>query len=142
PAARLPKRPRAKAAALDKRGEPRGLAGSAPLPARQRAVAHGDAMKRGERRLARSLDSVGNRLLCCEIAGPKHPQPIDEQALLEWRTADEPAVVELGSGKGARETRFSASDPWDAALHEQPGRDDTAPGGDPVEAGDGLVGVA
>ena len=41
PAARLAQRAGAKAAAFDQRGEPRGIAGIAALPARQRAVAHG-----------------------------------------------------------------------------------------------------
>src|SRR4029079_9832067 len=83
PAARLAQRTGAKAAPLDQRGQSRRFAGITALPARQRAVAEGHAVKRRKRSRGRRLGAVRNGLLGGKIAGAQKAKPIDERRLLE-----------------------------------------------------------
>ena len=141
PAARLAKRPGAKAATIDQRRQPRGLPRIAALPARQRPVAHHDAVQRGERRLRRGLDAVGHHLLGGNVTGAQKAEAVDQLHLLERRAADQASVVELGRGERAGEPRFAAREPRDSALNEQACRHDAAPRGYPIQPCGCLVGV-
>ena len=90
----------------------------AALPARQRAVAHGHAMKRGERGRGGAFERVGQRLLGGEIGRAEQAEPVDQQHLLVRRAADQPAVLELRSGRA----RGSARPRRARAAPRRPGR--------------------
>ena len=67
-------------------------------------------MKRGQRRGRGSLDRVRQSLLGGEVAGAQQRHPVDQPDLLERRTADQPAVVELGGGECPGEPGLAARD--------------------------------
>ena len=91
----MPKWPRAQSAAFDQSRQPRRVPRIAALPARQPAIAQSDAVKGGKRRRRSRFDSFGDGLLSGQIAGTEQAEPIDQQHLLERRSADQAAIVEL-----------------------------------------------
>ena len=78
-------------------------------------------------------------MLCGLVAGSEKSETIDQEDLLEGRSADQPAVVKLGRRKRSFQSRFAARDTRNAALNEQSGGNNSAPGSDPVEPDDRLV---
>src|SRR4029453_3093512 len=104
PAGGLPQGTCSQAATFDQRGEARRFARIAALPARQTAVAHGDAMKRGKGRCRSGFQTVGYFLLRRLVASAEQAEAVDEQRLFERRAADQSSVVELGGGERPRET--------------------------------------
>ena len=58
-------------------------------------------MKRGQCGSGGGLNALGKSLLGGEITSPQHSEPVDQHCLFERRAADQPAIIELRTGKSA-----------------------------------------
>src|SRR6185503_20509738 len=88
------------------------------------------------------LYPVGHRLLRRGISGPEEAQPIDEELLFEWCSADQPAIVELPRRERLRKPGLRAPQTRDIPLEDECGNNDPGPGGHALQPRRRLVRVS